>query len=925
MPQSEEPSRHLPPTKSGAPSDTPGEPASPDTAALRESEAEVRRQLSLLSATLEATADGILVVNREGRFEGHNRKFLELWDIPESIVRSGSDEEALAFVLDQLQEPEQFLQKVRELYAQPEAESFDVLEFKDGRVYERYSRPQWVDAVPAGRVWSFRDVTARRRAEEELSRYFTNSLDLLCIAETDGYFRRLNPEWERTLGHTLGDLEAHRFLDFVHPDDVPATVEAVTRLASQNAVLNFTNRYRHRNGSYRWIEWRAIPEGTKIYAVARDVTASREMELALREEASFKAAVVEQAAEGLCVYHETPESPNVRFTLWNDRMREITGYTMEEINRRGWFQAVYPDPDARACAMARMCRVREGHDMLGEEVVITHADGLPRTIQIFTSVIVSRAGTPQILVLMRDITERQRSERALQESEERYRQIIQNSPMGMHLYELQSDDRLVFMGANPAADRILGVDHAALIGKTIEEAFPPLIRTEVPDRYRAAARTGTTWNTEQIDYQDAQIQGAFEVWAFPTQSNRMVAMFADVAARKRTEKALLDSEEKFQRAFRNSPALMAITSIEEGRFVEVNECFLSTLGYSRDEVVGRTSGELEIFVDPAQRGAVLADLREKGSARHDEVLIRTKSGAVRHGSFSAESVELQGQPYLLTVMNDTTERQHLLAELTHKNKDLEMLLHAASHDLRSPLVNVQGFSRILDEACEEMKRVLAGASSIGEFRDKAQPFLDDRVPSALSFIRASVAKMDMLINGLLRLSRAGREVLHPQALDMDRLMESIVAASAYQIQQTGATVELTPLPACRGDSGQINQVFSNLLDNAIKHRDPVRPLRICISGRVEKDRIVYTVADTGKGVAPEHLAKIWELFWRLDAETPASGEGLGLTLARQIVERQHGTMWVESVPGEGSRFFVAMPAGQVGAVRPAPPIEESKR
>lgn len=113
---------------------------------------------------------------------------------------------------------------------------------------------------------------ALRAKSEELDRYFANSLDLLCIADTEGYFHRLNPEWQRTLGYPLAELEGRRFLDFVHPDDMEATLAALGKLSSREQVFNFANRYRHKDGSYRWIEWRSFAEGGRIYAVARDIT-----------------------------------------------------------------------------------------------------------------------------------------------------------------------------------------------------------------------------------------------------------------------------------------------------------------------------------------------------------------------------------------------------------------------------------------------------------------------------------------------------------------------------------------------------------------------------------------------------------------------------------------------------------------------------
>ena len=135
---------------------------------VRDRTAEQERKSSVLRATLDLTADGILLVDHEGKITLYNRKFVEMWRIPESVMAAGDDDQALAFVLGELKNPDAFLSKVRDLYANPEAESFDILDFKDGRVFERHSVPHRLGSRIIGRVWDFRDVTDRNRAEETL-------------------------------------------------------------------------------------------------------------------------------------------------------------------------------------------------------------------------------------------------------------------------------------------------------------------------------------------------------------------------------------------------------------------------------------------------------------------------------------------------------------------------------------------------------------------------------------------------------------------------------------------------------------------------------------------------------------------------------------------------------------------------------------
>ncbi len=383
------------------------------------------------------------------------------------------------------------------------------------------------------------------------------------------------------------------------------------------------------------------------------------------------------------------------------------------------------------------------------------------------------------------------------------------------------------------------------------------------------------------------------------------------------EAALRESEERMRAILET--AVEGIVTIDERGIVEsMNRACEQIFGYSPSEVIGQNVSMLMPSPFREQHDGYLSNYLRSGHAKiigiGREVIGRRKDGSCFPMDLSVSEVKLANRRLFTGFVRDITARKQaeeqlseLAKSLAEKNKELETVVYVASHDLRSPLVNIQGFSMELAGACERLKTRLHQAGARPVTGADLADIISEEVPEAIQFILAGVRRMDALLSGFLRFSRLGRAALKIEPLEMDGMVRGIAQTFEFQVKQAGARVNIAKLPGCIGDAMQINQVFSNLFDNAIKYRSPGRPPEIHVAGGISDGRAVYSVADNGIGIASEHQPRIFEIFHRLNPNaTP--GEGLGLTIAQRILERQNGKIWVESRPEAGSTFFVSLPA-----------------
>ena len=464
------------------------------------------------------------------------------------------------------------------------------------------------------------------------------------------------------------------------------------------------------------------------------------------------------------------------------------------------------------------------------------------------------------------------------------RSIVESSPVGMHIYRLDPDGRLVFTGANPAADRILGVDNRVFIGKTIEEAFPPLKDTEVPQRYRDVARSGKSWQTESIEYQDNAIKGAFEVHAFQTAPNTMVAAFEDITARKQSESALKQSEEKYRRLYNETPVLLH--SIDrDARLVEVNDHWLQTLGYERHEVIGRKA--TDFFTEASRKYAqevVQPAFFRDGMVNNVSYQFVKKNGDVVDVLLSATGERDAAGNVVRSraVILDITERKRAEDTLRESNEKLQLL------------------SRRLVESQETERRHIARElhDEVGQTLTVAEMNLQAAMQSSRA---ASLSRR--LKESLQAVGRVLEQVrdlslnLHPSVLDDLGLESALRWYTNRQAELSGLQAEfhadaledrLEPMieTACF-------RVAQEALTNVVRH---AHARKLSVELRRQNEHCHLIVRDDGAGFEVAALR-----------ERAVQGASLGLLSMEERATLVGGGLELKSAPGQGTEVHAWFP------------------
>ncbi len=488
-------------------------------------EGDLTSTLSLLTATLEATGDGILVVDTTDRITSFNRKFVEMWRIPEAVIASQDDNQALAFVLEQLEDPEAFLRKVRDLYAQPDMESFDVLTFQDGRVFERHSQPQRIGGVSVGRVWSFHDVTDRRQAEDALREseqkfreLAENIKEVFWISDPHkNHMVYVSPGYEEIWGRTCESLYAspRSWLDAIHANDRDRVLQSAL---TKQIPGTYNEEYRvvRPDGSIRWINDRAFPVRNdagavyRVAGIAEDITERKTSSEALRIIVEGTASVIgEQFFRSLV--RNLAAALQVRWAFISEladpegtRVRLIGFWTGTEHGELFEY-ATKGTPCEHVVGKQSSYHPRGVRERFPEDAWLTE-----QGVEAYLAIpLVDSSGkalghlgvmhdgpmnesVPAQSIMQIFATraaselERTRAEDALRRSEVLTRSILMNAVDGI----ITIDDRGIVESFNPAAERIFGYPAAEVVGRNVNVLMPEPYHSEHDDYLLNYTRTG---------------------------------------------------------------------------------------------------------------------------------------------------------------------------------------------------------------------------------------------------------------------------------------------------------------------------------------------------------------------------------------------------------------------------------------------------
>jgi PAS domain S-box-containing protein len=520
----------------------------------------------------------------------------------------------------------------------------------------------------------------------------------------------------------------------------------------------------------------------------------------------------------------------------------------------------------------------------------------------------------RILLFIDDITERRESQAAMRTSEIRYRRLFEAARDGILI--LDPDTRKI-TDANPFMSELLGYPHDELLGRELWEIG--LLKDE--DASRAAFRQ--LQKKHFIRYEDLPLQTKagrrheveFVSNLYEEDGRKVIQCnIRDITERKEVEDRVRSSEIRYRRLFEAAHDGILILDPIHRTITDANPFMTTLLGYTRTELLGKELWEIGLLKDEAASQAAFLELQEKGYIRYEDLPLKTKAGERREVEFVSNVYIENSATVIQCNIRDITERKRAEqsladahAEISRHADQLEKTVSERTDQLREKIGELEAFSYTLSHDMRAPLRAMRGYARM--LLEEHSAKLNTEGIHHLERINAAAGLMSSLVDDVLNYARVLRSDISMEAVDLDKLVRQII--ETYPQLQTGeAEIHIDGgLPKAWGNQASLWQCLSNLLTNAIKFVAAGTKPRVKVRAEDIGADIRLWVEDNGIGIAPKDRERIFRMFERVSPATDYEGTGMGLAIVRKAAERMGGSAGVESVVGQGSKFWIQLRKG----------------
>jgi len=757
-----------------------------------------------------------------------------------------------------------------------------------------------------------REITERKKIEKELQnseerfrQVAENAEEWIWEMDAEGLYTYASPVVERVLGYTPEELVGKKhFYDLLHPEDQEKLKKAAFWVFDEkHSFRELINRNVHKNGNIVWLSTSGVPivddEGILLGYRGADsnITEQKKAEEALRESEEKYRELLNGMNDTVWVIDFDGNIIDV-----NDSAVEVMGYSREELLSMGLTGI---DSNLDPEEIKGLVEGIPSDEIQVFETAHTTKDGKTIPVEISSSLVTYR-GKQAILSIARNITERKQIEQQLKESEEKYRKQFKEALDAIVLADAETG---VIVDCNRAATKLVGRKKSEIIGKHQRILHPP---EEIDGEFSRTFKNhrkekeGHLLETQVIRKTGEIRDVAIKANIFELGDKKVVqGVFRDITEQKKAEEALRRSEEEAKRLleFQNKVIDTATVWVNlldlKGNVILWNRAAELVSGYSREEVIGHNKMWKWLYPDPNYRAKFFdigKEIIERGKRLEDfDSVIRCKDGSLKTISWYATNVlDEKGKPAgSVSVGIDVTERKkaqkainNAMRLLRQSNEELESYTYVVSHDLKAPLRTIRSFGTFILE----------------DYGDR----LDETGQDYLQRMVNASSRMDSMIEDLLTLSRVGRKFTEFENVDLNKLLEEILADLEASIRERNAEVVVDKLPVISVQRIWMRQLFMNLINNALKFNDSKSPKIEVLHEERESDHL-FKIRDNGIGIEEKYLERIFNLFERAPTQKKYEGTGAGLAICKKIVEQLEGKLWVESTPGEGSTFMFTIP------------------